>query len=201
MDTAGASPDLTRTPAPFVHSVEASDLHGNGNALVLDRLEILNFADNSNELFVFGDDINAVQGGLPGAAIGAAAVGGVDFQTFTAGQAELFVRTGRRCQQGRYCSCLSRSSTYALVIMNRERPPARRARLPVGAPVVRPGGSVFPRNTHCRLAEPPLAPQAISECPVGGRTQTEACGSRASGADRAALRPGRLDQASEPRRS
>lgn len=94
MDTAGASLDLTMTPDPFVQGIEAFDLHGNGNALVLDRLEILNFADNSNELFVFGDDTNAVQGGLAGAAMGAATVDGVDFQTFTVGQAELFVQTG-----------------------------------------------------------------------------------------------------------
>jgi hypothetical protein len=43
---------------------------------------------------VFGDQTNAVWGQLPGAATGEATVDGVDFQTFSIGQAELFVQTG-----------------------------------------------------------------------------------------------------------
>ena len=94
LDTAGASLDLTTVPDPFAQGIEAFDLAGGGNALVLDTLEILNIADDSNALFVFGDGTNAVQGDLGGASVGAATVDGVDFQTFTLGQAELFVQTG-----------------------------------------------------------------------------------------------------------
>jgi hypothetical protein len=77
-----------------VQGIEAFDLQGNANQLVLDRLEILNIADDSNTLFVFGDETNAVQAVLPGATAGTATVDGVEFQTFTLGQAELFVQTG-----------------------------------------------------------------------------------------------------------
>ena len=86
--------DLTAIRDPFVQGVEAFDLNGDGNALVLDRLEMLNIADDSNTLIVLGDETNAVSGDLPGATGGAATVDGVDFQTFTLGQAELFVQTG-----------------------------------------------------------------------------------------------------------
>jgi Ca2+-binding RTX toxin-like protein len=94
LDSAGASLDLTALPDPFVHGIEAFDLNSSGNALVLDRLEILNVAEESNALFVFGDESNAVSGDLPGATVGAATVDGVDFQTFAVGPAQLFVQTG-----------------------------------------------------------------------------------------------------------
>ena len=94
LDTAGATLDLTAVADPFVQGVEAFDLQGNANQLVLDRLEILNIADDSNALFVFGDETNAVQADLPGATAGTATVNGVEFQSFTLGQAELFVQTG-----------------------------------------------------------------------------------------------------------
>jgi hypothetical protein len=94
LDTAGATLDLTAVADSLVQGIEAFDLQGNANQLVLDRLEILNIADDSNTLFVFGDETNAVQADLPGATAGTATVDGVEFQTFTLGQAELFVQTG-----------------------------------------------------------------------------------------------------------
>jgi hypothetical protein len=94
LDGAGVTLDLGAIPDTRVQSVENVDLNGDGNALALDVLEILNLDDASNTLTVLGDDTNAVSGSLPGATEGTTTVGGVDFNIFTVGAAELLVQTG-----------------------------------------------------------------------------------------------------------
>jgi Ca2+-binding RTX toxin-like protein len=93
LDGTGNTLDLTATPDLFVTNIEAFDLNGNGNALVLDRLEVLNIDDNSNTLTVFGDATNGVRGDLTGATAGQTTVGGVTFNSFTVGSAELLVQS------------------------------------------------------------------------------------------------------------
>ena len=94
LDGTGVSLDLGAIPDTRIQGVERVDLGGDGNTLALDLLEILNVDDASNELTVLGDDSNAVSGSLPGATEGSTTVGGVDFNTFTVGAAELLVQTG-----------------------------------------------------------------------------------------------------------
>ncbi len=94
LDGAGADLDLGAIPDPRFHSIESIDLNGEGNALAVKVLEILNLDDASNTLTVLGDDSNAVGGSLPGAVQGTTTVGGVDFDTFTVDQAQLLVQTG-----------------------------------------------------------------------------------------------------------
>jgi hypothetical protein len=94
LDGTGVSLDLTAIPEPRLQSIEQIDLGGNDNALALDVLEILNLDDASNTLTVVGDDTNAVSGSLPGAMEGNVSVGGLDFTTFSVGEAELLVLSG-----------------------------------------------------------------------------------------------------------
>jgi hypothetical protein len=94
LDGADASLDLSAIPDTRIQNIESIDLGGDGNALALDVLEILNLDDASNRLTVLGDDTNAVSGSLPGATEGTTTVGGVDFNSFTVGAAELLVQTG-----------------------------------------------------------------------------------------------------------
>jgi hypothetical protein len=94
LDGADATLDLTAIPEPRLQGIEQIDLGGDGNTLALDVLEILNIDNTSNTLTVFGDSSNAVSGSLPGATQGTTTVGGVDFNTFAVGQAQLLVQTG-----------------------------------------------------------------------------------------------------------
>jgi hypothetical protein len=94
LDGTGDNLDLTAIPEPRLKNIEQIDLGGDGNQLTLDVLEILNLDDASNTLTVLGDDTNAVSGSLPGAMAGSASVGGLDFTTFTVGEAELLVLSG-----------------------------------------------------------------------------------------------------------
>ena len=77
LDSAGVSLDLGAIPDTRIQGIEAIDLGGDGNALALDLLEILNLDDASNELTVLGDNTNAVSGSLPGATEGKTKIGGV----------------------------------------------------------------------------------------------------------------------------
>lgn len=94
LDGAGENLDLGAIPDTRIQGIESIDLHGGGKRLALDEREILNIDDTSNKLKVLGDSSNAVSGSLPGATQGCAVVGGVDFTTFSVGQAQLLVQTG-----------------------------------------------------------------------------------------------------------
>ncbi len=91
LDGSGDLLDLTAIPDLFFHDVERIDLNGDGNALALNRLEVLNVDDDSNTLTVFGDADNAVSGALIGAEVTETTVGGVTFASFTIGSAALLV--------------------------------------------------------------------------------------------------------------
>ncbi len=90
LDTAGAVLDLTTVSANRIFGVEEIDITGSGgNALVLDRLAVLNVSNESNALTVVHDNDDIVDIGNGWIVAGTEMIDGQPFEVLTQGTATL----------------------------------------------------------------------------------------------------------------